>query len=892
MRSADIRSRFLAHFEKNGHTVVPSASLIADDPTLLLVPAGMVPFKPYFLGEAPPPYPRAASVQKCVRTVDIENVGRTTRHGSFFQMAGNFSFGDYFKEGAIPLAWSLLTDSVDDGGFGFDPDRLWATVYLDDDEAFELWRVHLPEDRIQRRGKEDNYWHMGVPGPGGPCSEIYFDRGPAYGVEGGPVADEDRYLEVWNLVFMQYQLGAVRSKVDFDIVGDLPAKNIDTGMGLERMAIVLQGVDNFYEIDQLRPILDRAGELTSTRYGDDAEDDVSLRVIAEHLRTTSMLILDGVTPSNEGRGYVLRRMLRRAVRKARILGATEPVTGELVTTVRDAMGEIYPELVSEFERVSTTTVAEEENFLNTLRTGTTRFEVAVADTKKAGTGALSGEQAFLLHDTYGFPYELTLEMAAEQGLTVDEAAFRRLMDEQRARARADRKGRGVGHADVAVYRQVLDAAGPSEFTGYDEQTSEAVIRGLVVNGGSAHTAKEGDEVEVVLDRTPFYAEAGGQLPDHGRLRLADGTEIEIDDVQKPVPGLVVHSGRVVSGAVEVGDATAAEVDIERRLAISRAHTATHLIHTAFRRALGDTAAQAGSLNAPGRLRFDFTSPAAVPPSVLGDVEAEVNAILINDLEVRAYITSLDEARKGGALALFGEKYGEEVRVVEVGQYAKELCGGTHAQRSGQLGVVKLLSEASVGAGVRRVEGLVGIDAFSYLAREPVIVSQLAETLKARPDELPERIDGLLSRVREVEKELERVRGAAVLQAAGGLAAAAQDVYGVAVVATEVPEGTSADDARKLALDIRGRIEGSRPAVVAVAVRNDGRAQIVVAVNGIARQWGVAAGALVKELAPLLGGGGGGKDDVAQGGGTNADGVPEALERVQHLVAERVTNNGG
>jgi alanyl-tRNA synthetase len=898
MRSAEIRSRFLRFFEARGHTVVPSASLIADDPTLLLVNAGMVPFKPYFLGQAPAPYPRATSVQKVVRTVDIDIVGTTTRHLSFFQMNGNFSFGDYFKEGAIPLAWELLTSPLDDGGYGFDPARLWATVYQDDDEAFDIWTrvVGLPPERVQRRGLEDNYWHMGVPGPGGPCSEIYFDRGPEHGRDGGPVADEERYLEVWNLVFMQDDLAEVRSKVDFDIAGDLPAKNIDTGMGLERMALLMQGAENVFETDLLRPLIDQAGEITGVRYGEDDRADVRLRVVADHTRTTTMLIADGVVPGNEGRGYVLRRMLRRVVRNLRLLSSeggreNRPALTELVATTCAAMGESYPELLNDQVRIEAVAAQEEEAFLTTLRTGSTLFDKAVGEVRERGESRLPGAEAFALHDTYGFPIDLTLEMAREQGLSVDEDGFRRLMDEQRQRAKRDAQERKTGHADVSVYRALLDSAGTSTFTGYVEIETEATVRGLLVEGIAVDVAAAGAEVELVLDRTPFYAEAGGQLADHGVVKLADGTVVEIHDAQKPLPDLVVHRGRVVAGEVVVGQQTEALVDVERRKAISRAHTATHLVHQAIRRALGEQAAQAGSLNDAGRFRFDFSSPGAVPDSVLADVEAEVNSVLLDDLPIRAFVTTQDEARRIGALALFGEKYGEAVRVVEVGDYARELCGGTHAARSTQLGLVKLLHESSIGQGVRRVEGLVGSDAFGFLAREHALVGQLTEALKARPDELVERVHATLSRLRELEKELDRMRAAGVLQQGGALAAGATDEYGVRVVAHRAPDGTSADDLRKLALDVRGRLDADTPAAVAVAAVGDGRPVVVVAVNDKARDWGLAAGDLVRVAATVLGGGGGGRDDVAQGGGSKPDAVEDALEAVRRRVAERVTGSG-
>ncbi|WP_045875668.1 alanine--tRNA ligase [Pseudofrankia sp. DC12] len=878
METAEIRRRFLNHFEQRGHLVVPSASLIAEDPTLLLVNAGMVPFKPYFLGDLTPPAPRATSVQKCVRTVDIDNVGQTARHASFFQMCGNFSFGDYFKAEVIPWAFELLTE-----GYGFKPDDLWATVYLDDDEAEEIWKGLLPAERIQRRGKEDNYWSMGVPGPCGPCSEIYFDRGPAYGRDGGPEADENRYLEVWNLVFMQFERGE-GAGYEFPILGDLPAKSIDTGMGLERMATLLQGVENLYEIDISRPVLDRAGELTGKSYGAQHGDDVRLRVIADHTRTAAMLIADGVVPSNEGRGYVLRRMLRRAVRNVRLLGGREPVMENLFGVVQSAMGPIYPELVDRAAAITSVAVGEELAFLETLRTGTTIFDVAVGKAKSAGAAQLAGEEAFQLHDTYGFPIDLTLEMAAEQGLTVDEAGFRRLMDRQRELAKADRAARRIGNVDLSVFRPILARSGPTSFTGYTELTRTATVVGLVsaVTGLGVPAAGQGEDVGVVIDTTPFYAESGGQEADLGRI-VFDGGEVEIIDVQKPIPDLVLHRGKVVRGEIRLGAEVEVTVDADRRRAVSRSHTATHLVHSAFRRALGESATQAGSLNSPGRLRFDFHALGAIPAAVLADVEDEVNEVALRDLDVTAFVTTQDEARRIGAMALFGEKYGERVRVVDVGDYSRELCGGTHVARSAQLGAVKLLSESSISAGTRRVEGLVGLDAFRYLAREHLLVSQLSGLLKVRADELPDRVSDVVTRLRDAERELERLRAEAVLAGAAGLASSAVDVGGVALVAAEAPNGTSADDLRKLALDVRGRLT-DRPAVVAAASADGDRAFLVVVTTEGARARGLKAGDLVKVATAELGGRGGGKPDVAQGGGGEIAGVGRALAKVRELVA--------
>ncbi|MDT3399206.1 alanine--tRNA ligase [Streptomyces sp. B1866] len=888
MESAEIRRRWLRFFEERGHTVVPSASLIADDPTLLLVPAGMVPFKPYFLGEVKPPYPRAVSVQKCVRTPDIEEVGKTTRHGTFFQMCGNFSFGDYFKEGAVTLAWELLTAPVADGGFGLEPEKLWITVYEDDDEAERIWRdvVGVPAERIQRLGKASNFWSMGVPGPCGPCSEINYDRGPAFGPEGGPAVNDERYVEIWNLVFMQYERGPGEGKEDFPILGDLPSKNIDTGLGLERLAMILQGVRNMYETDTLRVVIDKATELTGVAYGADHGSDVALRVIADHMRTAVMLIGDGVTPGNEGRGYVLRRIMRRAIRNVRILGATEPVVGDLTDVVLKTMGQQYPELLTDRKRVETVALAEEAAFLKTLKAGTNILDGAVTETRAAGSTVLPGDKAFLLHDTWGFPIDLTLEMAAEQGLTVDEEGFRRLMREQRERAKADARAKKTGHADLTGYREIADASGSTVFTGYTDTEGEATVVGLLVGGVPSPAAVEGEEIELVLDRTPFYAEGGGQLADTGRVRLDTGAVVEVRDVQQPVPGVTVHKGIVQVGEVTVGAGGYARIDVTRRRAIARAHSATHLTHQALRDALGPTAAQAGSENAPGRFRFDFGSPAAVPGSVLTDVEQKINEVLARELDVTAEVMGLEQARRQGAIAEFGEKYGERVRVVTIGDFSKELCGGTHVHNTAQLGLVKLLGESSIGAGVRRVEALVGVDAYQFLAREHAVVSQLTDLVKGRPEELPEKISGMLAKLREAEKEIERFRAEKVLQAAASLAAAARDVAGVALVGARVPDGTAADDLRRLVLDVRGRIPGDRPAVVALFTVAKDRPLTVIATNEAARERGLKAGDLVRTAATALGGGGGGKPDVAQGGGQRPEAVDAALAAVERAVAER------
>ncbi|MGI8307316.1 alanine--tRNA ligase [Saccharopolyspora hattusasensis] len=887
MQTHEINNRFTEHFRSRGHTVVPSASLILDDPTLLFVNAGMVQFKPYFLGEAPAPYPRATSIQKCVRTGDIDEVGKTTRHNTFFQMAGNFSFGDYFKEGAMQHAWELLTGSQADGGYGFDPERLWVTVYEKDDEAAQLWQqvAGVPAERIQARDGKDNYWDMGVPGPGGPCSEIYYDRGPKYGREGGPVADEDRYIEIWNLVFMQDIRGDQSPKLGHPPIGSLPTRNIDTGMGVERVACLLQGVENVYETDLVRPVIARAEELSGRRYGANHEDDVRFRVIADHARSGVMLVGDGVTPGNEARGYVLRRLLRRIIRSTRLLGVQEPVLGEFSKVVRDAMAPSYPELVTEFDRIDSVLRNEEEAFLTTLTAGSKIFDLAVADTQKAGGKQLAGEKAFQLHDTYGFPIDLTLEMASEQGLTVDEQGFRNLMSEQRRRAKEDAKARKTGHGDLSTYRTLLDQHGTTEFIGYTDLQSHSRVLGLLVDGQPVKSAAAGTEIELVLDRTPFYAEGGGQIADTGRL-VGPGVAVEVHDVQRAVPGLFVHRAKVVEGELGVDTTLEAAVDVARRHAIERSHSATHLVHAAVRSAYGRRAAQAGSLNSPGRMRFDFTAPTAVSSSVLTGVEEEVNDYLQSDVEVQSYTTTMDRAMELGAIALFGEKYGDQVRVVDMGDYSRELCGGTHVPRIGRLGVVKLVADSSVGSGVHRVEALVGMDAMRHISKEHLLVSQLAEQFKVPADELPERIQGVVSRLRSAEKELQQLRIAQILQSAGELADKGTDVHGVTLVAEQVPDGVDGNALRALAGEIRGRL-GSRPSVVALFAADEGKVSFVVGVNDTAREKGIAAGKLVPGFAAEVGGRGGGKPDMAQGGGSNPAGITAAIEALRKALDQVV-----
>src|SRR4051812_20242025 len=887
MQTAEIRRRFLEHFAERGHTVVPSASLVSPDPSLLFTVAGMVPFIPYLTGREPAPYPRATSVQKCVRTLDIEEVGKTTRHGTFFQMNGNFSFGDYFKEGAIQHAWELITGSIEDGGLGFDPDTIWATVYLDDDEAADAWHriAGLPKERIQRLGKKDNYWHTGAPGPAGPCSEIYVDRGKEFGPDGGPAVDlaGDRFLEIWNLVFMQYEIDEVKSKEEFRVLGELPKKNIDTGMGLERVAYLMQGVDNMYEIDEVAPVLRRAAELAGVTYGRDHEADVRLRVVADHVRSGLMLIGDGITPGNEGRGYILRRLLRRAVRSMKLLGVDEATLPQLLPVSRDAMSASYPEVATDFARISGIAYAEEEAFRRTLTAGTALFDTAVTEAKAAGAPALSGAQAFSLHDTYGFPIDVTLEMAAEQGVSVDEAGFRALMTEQRERARADARAKRTGSVDVLAYRRLLSEFGPTDWRAYDTLATDSRVLGVVdeSDAGGRPVAGPGEGARVVLARTPFCAESGGQVADAGDLTW-DGGRAEVIDVQRPVKGLVAHQVRVLEGELRAGTELTAQVDREWRLSACQAHSGTHVLHAALRQVLGPQALQSGSYNRPGYLRLDFAWQGALSAQQRIDVEDVANAAVRADHGVRALYMTLPEAREFGALALFGETYGEQVRVVEIGgEWSRELCGGTHVRGSAQIGTLALTGESSVGSGARRVEAAVGLEGFRYLARERDLVRQLADLLKTPQDGLVERVSGMLGRLRDADKELADLRAQQTLAAAGDLAGSARDLGGVSVV-TGSPAGLTGGDLRGLALDVRGRL-GEQPAAVVLASAADGKVALIAAVNPAAQQRGLSANELLRAAAPAVGGRGGGKPDVAQGGGTDPDGIPAALAAVEQTI---------
>ncbi|WP_175955623.1 alanine--tRNA ligase [Schaalia sp. Marseille-Q2122] len=896
MRTSEIRTRWLDYFASKDHEIRPSVPLISPDPSILFTIAGMVPFIPYITGVEPAPWPRAASVQRCIRTNDIDNVGRTTRHGTFFQMNGNFSFGDYFKEGAIDFAWELLTGSQEEGFYGLDGDRMWVTLWDEDAESYDILtrKIGLDPAHIVRLPREENFWDPGQPGPAGPCAEWHYDRGPAYGPEavGGTVdPGGDRYLELWNLVFDQYMRGEGQGK-DYPLLGELDKKAIDTGAGLERLACVLQDKPNMYEIDQVYPVIAAVEEMTGRKYQDDPESDIRMRVVADHIRSSMMLISDGVRPGNDGRGYVLRRLVRRAIRSMRLLGMDAAALPTLFPVSRDAMAPTYPELIDNWDTIADVAYAEEDAFRRTLASGTTILDAAVKAVKSSknegGPALLSGESAFTLHDTYGFPIDLTLEMAAEQGVEVDEAGFRALMNEQKERARADARAKKTGHTDVRVFRDIeKQMGGGSDFVGYTDEACEAIVEALLVDGVAAPAATAPAEIEVILNRTPFYAEMGGQLADHGVIRTADGAVIEVHDVQAPIKGMAVHRASLTEGTVTVGEKAWAEIDSARRLAIARAHTATHMVHKALHEIVSEQATQAGSENSPSRMRFDFRHSSALSGDQIGEIEYRVNDRLAEDLPITTEIMSIDEARAAGAMALFGEKYGSEVRVVSIGgDWSKELCAGTHVPATGNIGRVALLGEGSIGSGVRRIDALVGDGAYSFQAKEHALVSQLTTMVGGRADELPGRIESLLAKLKETERELDQIRTAAAL--ARGAQIAEQAVRrGKALVAAQLlGDMPSADAIRALALDVRDRLGDAEPVIVALIGLVGGKPSLVVATNEAARSDSFKAGALVRIASKILGGGGGGRDDIAQGGGTDASAGDQAVSALVEEIGRQ------
>ena len=884
MKTAEIRRRWLDYFASKDHEIVPSASLISEDPTLMFTVAGMVPFIPYMTGLVPAPYKRATSVQKCVRTLDIEEVGKTTRHGTFFQMNGNFSFGDYFKKEAIAYAWEFLTSSKTSGGLELDPELLWVTVFQDDDESIKIWRdvADIPLARIQKRGMKDNYWSTGQPGPAGPCSEIYYDRGPAYGVEGGPEADENRYIEIWNLVFMQFERGQGTGKDSFEILGELPSKNIDTGMGLERVAFLMQGVDNLYEIDEVRPVLDLAAKLSGKTYGADTDDDVRLRVVADHVRSALMLIGDGVTPANDARGYVVRRLLRRAVRAMRLLGVETPVFKELFTASKDAMKASYPELETDFDRILRTAVNEEEAFLRTLNSGLLVLDEEIAKARSSKASSLTGESVFLLHDTYGFPVDLTFEIAQEAGLEIDRDKFTSLMNVQRQRAKDDAKQKRSTNADLSVYGE-FRSIGVTKFTGYEELVSSAKVIGLIRDGASVKELNEGDVAEVLLDETSFYAESGGQDSDSGFI-TGDGLSLEVLDVQKPVKGLVSHSVVVKRGSVAVGSKVTTEVSADWRLGAAQAHSATHVVHAALRQVLGPQALQSGSYNKPGYMRLDFSWSEALSQATRTEIEEVTNLAIRQDLAVSAQFMSVKEAKEFGAVALFGETYDESVRVIQIGgPWSRELCGGTHVSRSSQVGLVSVIGEASVGSGSRRLEAYVGFEAFQALAAERALVAILTESLKVPREQLIEKIQATVEDLKSAQRKLASLSMEQLKSRIPELAQSARSVGKAKVVLADVGLIDSADQVRDLAVALREKLEPANAVAVVAGLAID-KIVLIIATTKAAREAGLNSGKLVKEASEILGGGGGGKDDIAQGGGPMARKLGDAFAAIEKSIA--------
>lgn len=869
MDSPQIRRAFIDFFVAREHTLRPSASLIPIDPTLLLNNAGMVPFKPYFLGEEKPPFKRAVSIQKCVRTIDIDIIGTTQRHLSFFEMMGNFSFGDYFKEKAIPWAYEFVTEHLH-----LEPERLWYTVYKTDEEAREIWidGVGIPSEKVQY-GENDNFWQMGVPGPCGPCSEIFYDKGPSYGPEGGPIdGGEDRYVEIWNLVFMQNI-----QDDPYHVIGDLPQKNIDTGMGLERTAGVLQEVDSVFDTDGLRAIREAASEATGVPYGRNDRNDISLRILADHARTITTLIADGVVPSNDGRGYVLRRVLRRAVRHGWQLGAKRDlITPVLVEATVGALGEALPELVEKRAMVLSVVEREEDRFRRTLSSGMALLDEELSRLDNEQT--LSGVTAFKLHDTYGFPIELTTEIAAERGVEVFQPGFDEEMEKQRRRARKAWKG-GDEAASADFYRAVLDEIGPTSFIGYGDELGLGRLQAIVREGELVERADTGQEVELFFDLTPFYAESGGQVGDSGTATTASGTA-DIIDTRFSVAGLHGHRAKVRQGHLAIGQEADLVIDSPRREKIRKSHTGTHVLHWALRKVLGDHAHQAGSLVEAGRLRFDFSHFSAVAPEELAEIERQANQRLIENGAVSTTITSKEEATEAGALAFFGDKYGDIVRLVQIGQFSIELCGGTHTHTAGQVGPLVVTSESSIGSNIRRVEALTGESAYTQLIAWRAGLNNIGQLLRTPATEAPERVRALLARIESLEDHLASYRQRDRDHLASELASGATRI-GDHYLVVDKSAGLSPEQLRLLAISVRDRLTS---AVVVLGSNTDGKGSLVGAVSAGLVNEGVSAADLVGVGARLLGGGGSRDPALAQAGGPHGERLREALDQIHEAAA--------
>ncbi|MCL5291349.1 MAG: alanine--tRNA ligase [Actinobacteria bacterium] len=870
MNSRKLRKKFLDFFAARDHRIIPSSSLVPDDPTLLLTAAGMVQFKKVFSGEKKVDYARAATIQKCVRTTDIERVGETARHLTFFEMLGNFSFGDYYKRESIKWAWELITDDLK-----VDKDRLYITIYQDDDESFAIWHeeMGIHEDRIFRMTEKDNFWSAGPTGPCGPCSEILYDQGENVGCgrPGCKIGCEcDRFLEIWNLVFTEF---------DRDEEGNLhalPRKNIDTGMGLERIAAVMQDVPTVFDTDLFKPIIRVVSKVSGVRLGESGKSDVSIRIIADHARAAAFLIGDGVVPSNEGRGYVLRRLIRRAIRHGRLLGVDEPFFVKVIGAVLETMEDAYRELAEHADYIRQTAEKEEERFLSTLRQGLIIIEEVIEELMSEKATTVPGEVVFRLYDTYGFPVDLTREIALENGLSIAEEEFEKLMEEQRRLSRAKQRfveaDGWAGDASKEIYRDVLEEYGKSDFVGHEVDEVETTIKAIIRGNAILTEADEGEEVELVFEKTPFYAEKGGQIGDRGVIETA-GARAEIVDTQEYAPKLISHRGKVVTGKLKMGEQVRAKVDVGRRQAIRRAHTATHVLHWALRLVLGEHAKQAGSLVEPDRLRFDFTHFSALSEDEIKKVERLVNEKVFEHHAVRAYITSLEFAKESGAVALFGEKYGEFVRVVEVGNFSRELCGGSHLGNTSEIGLVKILTEASIGANTRRIEALCGMRAYEYFSGQDATVSELAVILKSDKAALFDRVNVLLSTVRSQEQELLKLQESARKSRVSDLVSSARSINGAQVVLERV-EAPDMESLRSYVDLLREKLPSS---VVLLASESHGRVLLVAGATSDLVKAGVHAGDLLKKVAPLVGGGGGGRPDMAQAGGKHPEKIAAALE---------------
>ena len=870
-----LREMFLSFFETKGHLRLPSFSLIPqNDPSLLLINSGMAPMKPFFTGEQEPPRHRVCTCQKCIRTGDIENIGKTARHGTYFEMLGNFSFGDYFKHEAIAWSWEFLTSP---DWVGLEPEKLYPSVYLEDDEAFDIWNkeVGVPTERITRLGKEDNFWEHGS-GPCGPCSEIYYDRGLEYGCgkpDCAPGCDCDRFMEVWNNVFSQFNNDGEGHYTE------LKQKNIDTGMGLERLAVVCQGVNSLFDVDTVMNITAKVSEITGAHYGESYKKDVSLRIITDHIRSATFMICDGVLPSNEGRGYVLRRLLRRAARHGKLLGVNDPFLFEVCAIVIHENEGHYPDLREKQAYITKVIKVEEENFARTIDGGMKIFADLLAEHKEKGETVFSGSDAFKLYDTYGFPIDLTEEMVQDEGMTLDRKGFDTEMEEQRVRARKAREALGdLGWSGIEFGQEIL----PTVFVGYTENNVRAKVVAIVAEEEQRQDIASGVEAIVVLDRTPFYAEMGGQVADHGTLS-GEGVLFTVDNVLKNKGGKYMHYGKVVRGEIKVGDTLTATYDAVRRRAVARAHSATHLLQAALAEVLGDHVHQAGSLVEPDHLRFDFTHFSAVTPEELAEVERRVNTAILEGYDVVTQEMAVDEARKKGATALFGEKYGDVVRVVDMGGYSMELCGGTHLDNTAKAGSFHIISEFSVASGVRRIEALTGAASLDKLVETEKNYYELAGLLKARPSEVKDRLQAELAEMKELRKAVEQYKAKESLGEVAGLLGGAKDVGGLKVL-TASRSGMDANALRQMGDFLRDKEEN----VVAVlaSVTEDKITFLAVCGKG-AVQKGVKAGDIIKNITPICGGKGGGKPDSAMGGGSDVSKLKEALAAVEGFVAAKV-----